>query len=450
MKSKILVIDDEEAICASISFAFEDEYKMFTTTDPNRGLEIIKEKKIDIILLDLRIGRKNGLDVLQAIKERDPSITVIIMTAYASIETSIEAIKKGAYYYIEKPINIEKLSLLLLRATQFKQMSSKLEKLENNQQHNRNFLGNSKAMMTVFTMIDRIKNIDSSILITGESGTGKELVAKQIHFTGKRKDGPLEIVNCAAIPETLLESELFGYEKGAFTGATQAKEGKCVAANGGTLFLDEISEMPLPLQAKLLRVIQEREVTPLGSNKKKTLDIRIISAANKNIEKMVQQGKFREDLYFRLNVIPIKMPPLRDRKEDLPLLIDYFMKKYCKEMDRKKKSISSSARNILLDYDYPGNVRELGNMIEYAVALSIDEVIDDKDLPQFVQDPIRSKARGEDEETIHLPVGLSMKEVEKRVIAETLKYCNEHRQKTAQTLKISERSLRDKIKMYEI
>ncbi|MDQ6594876.1 sigma-54-dependent Fis family transcriptional regulator [Bacillus salipaludis] len=455
MKPRVLVIDDEQAICASLSFALEDDYFMMTTTDPEEGIGIVEKERVDIILLDLRIGRYNGLDVLQRIKQKDPSVTVIMMTAYASIETSIEAIKMGAFYYIEKPINIENLSLLLLRAAEFKQISNMLETLHEELEERKgfkDFLGNSKAMKNVFSMIDRIKDIDSCVLISGESGTGKELVAKRIHFSGKRKDGPLEILNCAAIPETLLESELFGYEKGAFTGATQSKEGKWVAANGGTLFLDEISEMPLPLQAKLLRVIQEREVTPLGSNKKISLDVRILCAANKDIAQMVQEGKFREDLYFRLNVIPIKTPPLRERKEDLPLLIDYFLQKYCKEMSREKRSLSAAARRLLLDYHYPGNVRELGNIIEYAVALSIDTVIDEGDLPYYMLEQ-KKEAGGilnDSENSIVIPVGLSMKEIEKKVISGTLKHCGKHRQRTAETLQISERSLREKIKLYEI
>ncbi|WP_026573847.1 sigma-54-dependent transcriptional regulator [Bacillus sp. UNC438CL73TsuS30] len=455
MKPRVLVIDDEQAICTSLSFALEDDYFMMTTTDPEEGIRIVEKERVDIILLDLRIGRYNGLDVLQKIKQKDPSVTVIMMTAYASIETSIEAIKMGAFYYIEKPINIENLSLLLLRAAEFKQISNMLETLHEELEERKgfkDFLGNSKAMKNVFSMIDRIKDIDSCVLITGESGTGKELVAKRIHFSGKRKDGPLEILNCAAIPETLLESELFGYEKGAFTGATQSKEGKWVAANGGTLFLDEISEMPLPLQAKLLRVIQEREVTPLGSNKKISLDVRILCAANKDIAQMVQDGKFREDLYFRLNVIPIKTPPLRERKEDLPLLIDYFLQKYCKEMNREKRSLSADARRLLLDYHYPGNVRELGNIIEYAVALSIQPVIDEGDLPFYMLEQKKEDGGilNDSENSIVIPIGLSMKEIEKKVISGTLKHCGKHRQRTAQTLQISERSLRDKIKLYEI
>ena len=455
MKPRVLIIDDEQAICTSLSFALEDDYFVLTTTDPEKGIQMVEKERVDIILLDLRIGQYNGIDILQRIKQMVPTVTVIMMTAYASIETSIEAIKKGAYYYIEKPINTENLLLLLLRASEFKQISNKLESLHEELEERRglkDFLGNSVAMKHVFSMIDRIKDIDSCVLITGESGTGKELVAKRIHYSGKRKNGPLEILNCAAIPEALLESELFGFEKGAFTGATQSKEGKWVAANGGTLFLDEISEMPMPLQAKLLRVIQEREVTPLGSNKKVPLDVRILCAANKNIAQMVQEGTFREDLYFRLNVIPIQTPPLRERKEDLPLLIEYFLQKYCLEMNREKRSFTVGARKLLLDYHYPGNVRELGNIIEYAVALTIDPVIDVEDLPNYIleQKTGNEGISNDGENKIVIPIGLSMKEIEKEVISGTLKHCGNHRQKTAQTLQISERSLRDKIKLYEI
>ncbi|MEK4536443.1 MULTISPECIES: sigma-54-dependent transcriptional regulator [Peribacillus] len=453
MKPHVLVIDDEPAICTALSFALEDDYQVVTTTDPDEGLRHIEQISVDIVLLDLRIGSKSGLDILQKIKHRSPNVTVIMMTAYSSIETSIEAIKNGAYYYIEKPINIEELSLLLMRAAEFKQMSNQLETLHEELEKTRgfgNFLGNSKAMQRIFSMIERVKDIDSSVLITGESGTGKELVARNIHTLGRRKNNPMQIVNCAAIPEMLLESELFGYEKGAFSGATQRKEGKCVAADGGILFLDEISEMPLPLQAKLLRVLQEREVTPLGSNTKISLDVRIISAANKNLEQMVMEGKFREDLYFRLNVIPISMPPLRERKEDLPLLMDYFIKKHAKDMNREDKTFTASARRLLLDYHYPGNVRELGNIIEYAVALSNSKNMEDTDLPQYVQEQkliLQSGSPNEDFNSFSIPIGISMKEIEEKVITATLQYCKNHRQKTAQILKISERSLRDKIKL---
>jgi two-component system, NtrC family, response regulator AtoC len=456
MKPHVLVIDDEQAICASLSFALEDDYRVTTTTDPQQGLLLMEQKNIDIVLLDLSLGSCSGLDVLQEIKQKDQSVTVIMMTAYASIESSIRAIQTGAYYYIEKPINMEELNLLLMRATEFKRMSHQIETLHEELEQRRgyeNFLGKSKAMERVFSMIERIKNIDSSVLIIGESGTGKELVARSIHNTGKRKNGPLEIVNCAAIPENLLESELFGYEKGAFTGATQRKEGKWVAANGGTLFLDEISEMPLALQVKLLRVLQERELTPLGSNKKISLDVRILGATNKNLEQMVREGTFREDLYFRLNVIPLSIPPLRERKEDLPLLIDHFLQKYCREMNMGKKYVSLDARRLLLEYSYPGNVRELGNIIEYSVALSFNDEITVLDLPTYVQEkrPAFSTTGPIDRHgSLQIPIGITMKEIEKKVIAATLHHFSRHRQKTAQTLQISERSLRDKIKLYAI
>ncbi|MGE6376954.1 sigma-54-dependent transcriptional regulator [Peribacillus muralis] len=453
MKLHVLVIDDEIAICSALTFALEDSYQVTATTDPDEGLRKIENHPFDIVLLDLRIGTKSGLDILQKIKQLAPNLAVIMMTAYSSIDTSIEAIKKGAYYYIEKPLNIEELSLLMKRATEFTQMTNQLETLHEELEKQRgpgNFLGNSRPMERIFSMIERVKDIDSSVLITGESGTGKELVARNIHTLGRRKNKPMQIVNCAAIPEMLLESELFGYEKGAFSGATHRKDGKFVAANGGILFLDEISEMPLPLQAKLLRVLQEREVTPLGSNTKRSLDVRIISAANKNLEQMVMDGEFREDLFFRLNVIPISVPPLRERKEDLPILMDYYMKKHASDMNQEDKTFSAAARQILLDYHYPGNVRELGNIIEYAVALSNSKCMVDTDLPQYVQEQkfvFRQDVLEDDHNSFRVPIGISMKEIEEKVITATLHYCKNHRQKTAQVLKISERSLRDKIKL---
>ncbi|GEN32694.1 sigma-54-dependent transcriptional regulator [Aneurinibacillus danicus] len=456
MKPHVLILDDERAICTSLSFALEDAYDIAAFTDPMEGLRAMEQHPFDIVLLDLRIGSRSGIDILRQIKQKHPSVIVIMMTAYASIESSIEAIKQGAYYYIEKPINTEEIQLLMMKALEHKRLSLQVETLHAQLQQTsgrRCFVGKSKAMEHVFSMIERVKDIDSNVLITGESGTGKELVARAIHDTGRRKNGPLEIVNCAAIPETLLESELFGYEKGAFTGATQRKEGKWAAANGGTLFLDEISEMPLALQAKILRVLQEREVTPLGSNRKISLDVRIVSATNKRLEQMVAEGTFREDLYFRLNVIPISVPPLREREGDLPLLLEYFLQKYSREMDKAPKRLSAAARRLLLAYNYPGNIRQLGNIIEYAVALSSSDIITEEDLPEYVQQPSPTTipaARADAERIISIPVGAPMKEIEKRAIAATLHHCNWHRQETARVLQISERSLRDKIKLYNI
>lgn len=457
MHPKLLIIDDERAICASLCFALEDAYDITTTSDPVEGIQAAWQQSFDLILLDLRLGYQNGLDILRQIKKKDPDVTVIMMTAYASIETSIEAIKLGAYYYIEKPINTEELRLLLTKALEHKRLSAKIQTLEEKldlQTERHRFIGNSKAMQPVFSMIERVKDIDSNVLIVGESGTGKEVVARTIHHSGRRKQGPLEIVNCAAIPENLLESELFGYEKGAFTGATQKKPGKWAAANGGTLFLDEISEMPLALQAKILRVIQEKEVTPLGSNQKIPLDVRIISATNRKLEQMVAEGSFREDLYFRLSVIPILLPPLREREEDLPLLLDYFLQKYGQQMKKGARFLAADARELLLAYDYPGNIRQLGNVIEYAVALSSSDIITASDLPLYIQRQSDEEERTARTDSVlsddSIPVGVSMKEIEKRAIAAALEHCGWHRQETAKMLQISERSLRDKIKLYNL
>lgn len=306
--NKILIIDDEKSICTSLEFALEDDYIVMSCQNPIDGLEIIKNEDIDLVLLDLKIGEFDGISTLRKIKKINNNIVVIIMTAYGSIKSSVDAMKAGAYYYITKPIDIEELKLLILKALDYVNLSNQVKRL--NDQLNKRYgvegiIGKSKKMQEVFELIKKVKDIDSNILITGESGTGKELVAKAIHYQGRRRNNCFEVVNCAAIPSQLLESELFGYEKGAFTGAVHNKKGKFQMAEKGTIFLDEIGEMDLALQSKLLRVLQEKEITPLGSNKKQKIDVRIIAATNKNLEKAIEEGNFREDLFYRLNVITI-------------------------------------------------------------------------------------------------------------------------------------------------
>ncbi|MCF6094586.1 sigma-54 dependent transcriptional regulator [Microaerobacter geothermalis] len=456
MKHHILIIDDEQAICSSLHFALEDEYEVMTTTSPSIGLQYLSEKLIDVVLLDWRLGEIDGLTILEKIKRISPQTAVIMMTAFGTIESSVQAIKMGAYYYITKPLDMKELSLLIQKGIEFQKLNRQVQWFQETLDKVTGYagiIGKSKAIKQVFHLIDKVKDIDTNVLITGESGTGKELVARAIHSQGKRGNEPFEVVNCAAIPETLLESEFFGYEKGAFTGAVQSKKGKILAANRGTLFLDEVGEMPLHLQAKLLRVIQEREVTPLGSNEKKQVDIRIIAATNRNLMEMVSNGLFREDLYFRLNVIPIPLPPLRDRKEDIPLLLDHFLHQYCEEIGTEKKQFSSEAKKVLFQYHYPGNIRQLSNMIQYAVALSPERMISIEDLPPYLMDneritqEIKSDPKN-DHKSIIIPIGTTIKEAEKQIIQRTLSWCNGHRQKTAKILGISERSLRDKLKHY--
>lgn len=447
---KVLIIDDEQAICSSLTFALEDEFDVETTTDPSKGLTLLKEKEFDLCLLDLKIGLVDGLDVLEEIKKIDPSIVVIIMTAYGSIASSVEAIKKGAYTYLTKPLHMEELLSILRQAAQFQQLNKKVEYLSQKLEEKYAFegiIGKSQAMKHVFELINKVKDIDSNVLVTGESGTGKELVVRAIHYSGKRRKEHLEVVNCSAIPEHLLESELFGHEKGAFTGATHKREGKFQLAQNGTIFLDEIGDMPLPLQAKLLRVIQQREVTPLGAAKPVKLNVRIISATNRNLKQAIKDGEFREDLFYRLNVLEIALPPLRERRQDLPLLIKHFIEKCNKELNKKVEGFSDEALKWLLDYDYPGNIRELANIVESAMILTKGKIIEIADLPRrFIEPALPGEQNVE--ECVEQLVGLPLKKIEEKVILATLKQHHYHRKKTAKVLGISERGLREKLKSY--
>ncbi|WP_059104506.1 sigma-54-dependent transcriptional regulator [Shouchella shacheensis] len=447
----VLIIDDEPSICAALTFALEDDYNVYSTTDPDEGLSLISERIVHVCVLDLRIGQRSGLDVLEEIKSRSSKTAVVMATAYGTIETSVKALQNGAYSYITKPVNTEELLSVLSKAIEYTDLNEKVEYLSQELErsyHLKGMVGSSQAMRQLFHLIEKVTNVDTSILVTGESGTGKELVARAIHFSGKRKKHPFEVVNCAAIPEQLLESELFGYQKGAFSGATSAKAGKFQLANEGTIFLDEIGDMPLSLQAKLLRVLQQKEVTPLGSNRTEQLNVRVIAATNKDLQQACVKGEFREDLYFRLNVIQLEVPPLRERKDDLPLLFRYFLEQFNEELQTNVRGFSKQAEQFLLHYEYPGNIRELSNMIEAAMVMSDGEAIELHHLPRYLQDhqvlaPIsRSQAA-------HAFVGATMKQVEKEVILASLDSLGGHRKNTAAMLGMSERSLRDKLKTYE-
>ncbi|WP_369345673.1 sigma-54-dependent transcriptional regulator [Caldalkalibacillus mannanilyticus] len=367
MTKNLLIIDDEAAICSSLAFALEDEFLVQSTTDPFEGMEWVKQQSFDICLLDLKIGKIDGLEVLTELKRHQPELIVIIMTAYGSISSSVEAIKKGAYSYLTKPLHIEELLTLLGQALHVQKLNQQVEFLSQELEKKYGYqgmIGKTPVMKHVFQLIDKLKDIDTNVLITGESGTGKELVARGIHFSGKRKKEHFEVVNCAAIPETLLESELFGHEKGAFTGATSRREGKFLLANQGTIFLDEIGDMSVSLQAKLLRVLQQKEITPVGSDQTIKLDVRVIAATNRDLKQAVKLGEFRSDLFFRLNVVEIQLPPLRERKKDIPFLMHHFIHKYNQELGKNVKGFSPQALECLQNYDYPGNIRELANLIE--------------------------------------------------------------------------------------
>jgi len=383
-KNRILVVDDESVIRQAVQRILEHEgYKVVTANSGHAALELVQSENFNLVISDLKMPGMSGMEVLKSIKILQPNVPVIIITGYATVETAVDAIKNGAFDYLAKPFNPAQVKELVNRAINQQRINEEgnhsSEEIKNNPGLKR-FIGDSNAMQKIYARILQVAPTDSTVLITGESGTGKELVARAIHENSSRKDKPFVAIDCTALAESLLESELFGHEKGSFTGATHTKVGLFKVANGGTLFLDEISNISLSSQAKLLRVIQEREVTPLGGTKPQPIDIRLISATNKNLRDMSNEGKFREDLYFRLNTIPIDMPPLRERTGDLPLLVGHFLRKFSDEINKEISGVSPSVMSLLEDYDFPGNIRELEHMIERAVVLAPGDMIQPIDL----------------------------------------------------------------------
>jgi len=386
--SKVLVVDDDLGMCGMLSDVLKEEgFSVHTTGESFEASKILKKEEFDVIVTDLKMKGLKGLDLLEVAHKVAPMTPVIIITAFGTIESAIKAMKMGAYDYITKPFQMDEFVLTVRKALENRLLKKEVIRLRKEVESRYDFhqlIGKSPSMQKIYDLIERISDSSSNVLITGESGTGKELVAKAIHYNGVRKEGPFVAINCAAIPETLLESELFGYKKGAFTDAKSDKKGLIFKANEGTLFLDEITEMPFTLQAKLLRVIEEREVRPLGDTNSYPIDVRIISTSNRDIASLIQQGHFRKDLYYRLKVIDIEMPPLRERKEDIPILVQHFIHKFSKELKKAVSSVSEDALKILLNYFWPGNVRELENIIQRAITLSQHEVILPDDLPASI------------------------------------------------------------------
>jgi len=382
---KILVVDDDLEMCGLLSDVLKGEdFSVTAIHDSFEASKILKKEEFDIVITDLKMKGLKGLDLLEEAKQVAPLTPVIIITAFGTIESAIKAMKMGAYDYITKPFQMDELIINVKKALEnrlLKKEVIRLKKEVESRYYFHSLIGKSPSMQKIYDLIERISDTSSNVLITGESGTGKELVAKAIHYNGIRKGGRFIAVNCAAIPETLLESELFGYKKGAFTDAKSDKKGLIFEANEGTLFLDEITEMPFTLQAKLLRVIEDREVRPLGTTNSYAIDVRIISTSNRDIESSIKQGRFREDLYYRLKVIDIELPPLRDRREDIPLLVQHFIKKFNGEMNKNISGVSEEALKIFLNYSWPGNVRELENVIQRAITLTRHETILPEDLP---------------------------------------------------------------------
>ena len=389
MKHSILIVDDEDTHRQMIDAVLSEKgYETHLTSDGQGAIAAVKKRFFDLIIMDIRMKKMDGVTALKRIKRINPSIPVIMMTAYASVGTAVDTLKAGAYDYLIKPIDIEELKLLVKRVLQHHQLKEENEFLK--EQLNERFdhphiIGSSRNMERLFEHMAMIAPTDTNVLIYGESGTGKELIASAIHQNSLRKEGPFIAVNCAAIPENLLESELFGHEKGAFTGAVRRKKGRFVRAQKGTLFLDEIAELPIALQAKILRTIQEREVEPLGGTHSTQIDVRILAATNKNLEIEINNENFREDLFYRINVVKIDVPPLRARSEDIPLLANYFLKVYAEKNHRLIKSFTPGAMDLLIRYEWPGNVRELQNIIERAVILSRGNLITLKELPRSLK-----------------------------------------------------------------
>ncbi|MDY7033030.1 MAG: sigma-54 dependent transcriptional regulator, partial [Thermodesulfobacteriota bacterium] len=390
MKPKILVVDDEAAHRHMIETVLVPEgYEIYQAQDGQAAVEAVEERFYDLILMDIRMSRMSGIEALKRIKEISPGIPIIIMTAYASIHTAVDALKSGAHDYLMKPLDIEELKILVKKALHHHRLEQENRFLKERLEDRFNFdniIGTSSAMRALFETMSLVAPTEATVLITGESGTGKELFANAIHQNSPRRDRPFIKVNCAALPETLLESELFGHEKGAFTGAVARKQGRFQMAHKASIFLDEVGEMPLTTQVKILRVLQEREFEPVGSSQTIQVDIRIIAATNKDLEKEIEAGRFREDLYYRLNVVSLHVPPLREHREDIPLLADFFLKKYAEKNQRLIKGFTPKAMDLLMRHSWPGNVRELENVVERAVILTREDTITQSDFPPNIRD----------------------------------------------------------------
>src|SRR5438876_236663 len=442
----ILIVDDEQAIretCAAV--AEQSGMKAFSVATAEEALELLEHSAIDILLTDLKLPRTNGIELLKLAQELHPEVAVVVLTQYGTIESAVEVTRMGAADYVTKPFRIEELRSRLERVARAVELQQENRLLREQLRARPGFgglIGVSMKMERVYKMIEKVSQHEYPVLILGESGTGKELVARSIHFSGPRKDRPFAPVDCSALVPTLIESELFGYVKGAFTGAMQAKQGLLEAAQGGTLFLDEIGDLPVDLQAKLLRVLQEREVKLVGSTERRQINVRIIAATNRDLETAIRSGAFRQDLYFRLNVVQVKLPPLRDRKSDIPILVTAFLEKFS-DPQGPVRTISEDAMRRLMAYDWPGNVRELENAIERAVALGSGPVLHVADLPSNLQYPTTERAPEKDEI-------LPLEELERRAILRTLRETGGDKLSAARMLGIGKTTLYRKLKQYHL
>ncbi len=442
----ILVVDDERSLREFLSICLQRAgHKVTAADDAQVALRALAAEPVDLVITDLKMpGAIDGLGLLDEVKRRSPETQVVVMTAFASTETAIAALKRGAYDYLTKPFKVDEIQVVVERALERQALVRDVAVLRSKVQDSyklSSLLGRSAPMQRVFELIRKIAPTKTNVLITGASGTGKELVARALHAEGTRASRPFVAVNCGAIPDTLIESELFGHVRGAFTGATGAKEGLFAAADGGTLFLDEIAELPMPMQVKLLRALQERKVKPVGGTEEKAVDVRVVAATNRDLEAEVAQGGFRQDLYYRLNVIQVHLPPLRQRRDDIPILVEHFVKRYAAELGKRMAGVSPEALAVLAAYDYPGNVRELENIVERAVTLETAQVIQRSALPTLGGErPAPTPAVELPPEGIELERLLA--DYERDLVTRALKQTGGIRKEAARLLGITFRSLR--------
>jgi two-component system NtrC family response regulator len=451
--TSILLVDDEESQREPIKgYLVKKGYQVITAASFDEALLLFKDNLVDIVITDFKLQGRTGLDVLKEIKSINPMIPVVVMTAFGTIEDAVNLMKQGAFDYIQKPIELDELLLTIEKIEELSSLKSENKQLRQQLNEKYSFdsiVSQSGDMESILNIAGRVANSKATVLVRGESGTGKELIAKAIHYSSDRKDKPFVVVNCAAMPDTLFESELFGHEKGAFTGADKIRIGKFEMADKGTLFIDEVGDIPLAVQVKLLRAIQFGQIERLGSNKTISLDVRIITATNRNLEEMIQKNEFREDLYYRFNVVQIQIPPLRSRKIDVPSLVNYFIEKYALQNEKKIKSISKEAMSCLMKYDFPGNVRELENIIQRAVVLTRSNVISLVDLPNKITEPEYLEFEFNVDKLELGDMNLKVEQMEKALIDKALKKTGGNQVKAAELLNISERTLRYKLSRYK-
>jgi two-component system response regulator AtoC len=444
----VLIVDDEVGTRESLRMLLKNDYEVFLAKNAEEAFLRLKEHSPDIVLLDIILPDLDGLKVLEKIKQKEPDVIVIMITATRTVKTAVEAMKLGAYDYVTKPFDTEELCLIIRRALSTQALEKEVRYLRDEIDKScgfGNIVGKSKVIEDVFKIVRQIADSKSTVLIMGESGTGKELISRAIHYNSNRRNHPFVTINCAAIPETLIESELFGHEKGAFTNAIERKLGRFEVAHEGTLFLDEIGELSLATQAKILRFLEEKEFNRVGGSKTIKVDVRLITATNKDLAQLLKKGSFREDLYYRINVVPITVPPLRERKEDIPLLIDYFIKKFNEENNKDVRGVSKEALELMMNYEWPGNVRELENLIERVIALTPNEYIYANELPLSLINI--SKINGLKEYILDgkVPFLKAEEEFERGVILDALKRTNYVQSHAAEMLGISRRILKYKM-----